>query len=109
MKKPTINASLIKKLRKVKTLIKKGWCQGALARDKNGFEVGYLNRGAASYCLHAAATIEKLKPSENDFLSKAATEMGYLNEVTFNDHNDTTKADVLKFLDKCIERAKDEN
>lgn len=86
-------------------LIKGGWCQGAMARTKDGREVNEASNDAKSFCLrgaHRRASAMNGMLICNDFLWALSKAIGGVRSVAdFNDAEGRTKAEVLKVLRKA--------
>ena len=115
----------IKVLEGTKEIIKKGWCQGAAARDARGRSVNSSSAIACTWCLTGA--IEKslqenfklswyngkdsILPKISSLLPPERSEPVIRSDqfdvvVDFNDNHATTKEDVLNILSKVIEGMK---
>lgn len=86
-------------------LIKSGWCQGAMARTKDGREVNELSDDAKSFCLRGAHRVASCCEGVkfcNDFLWALSKAIGGVSSIAdFNDAKGRTKAEVLKVLRKA--------
>lgn len=90
---------------------KKGWCQGAVAKDSDGEEVGAKDPKAVAYCIIGAVqavtppTTPDLEDSAfvslEDWLPSVAGD-NYMGLAFFNDRPRTTKADVVAVFDRAI-------
>lgn len=100
----------INDLRKVKSLIKKGWCKHYHATKGHGRMVGIMSREATNFCLMGAifrvcgteVTTRRLilqKKLEDNIPSR--------NIISFND-TQTSKYPVLKLIDKAIKEIKEQ-
>lgn len=91
---------------KMKELLAKpeNWTKGFNARDKDKNPSGATSLNAVCWCLYGA----KIKcygfPGRVDIsekLDNAAMKRGFENYVKFNDHPDTTHADILSLLEEA--------
>lgn len=88
-------------------LDKKGWTQGAYARDANGDEVLYYSKDACKFCARGAL----FKACGNDalyLLASDALDKFIPNALTviWNDDPGRTKEDVLAVFTAAIEASK---
>jgi hypothetical protein len=97
-------------LKNARTLIEKGWCQGAWARNKKGKPVQWDNSAAASWCLRGAIHKGAAEASSRDTAGATVTIERILRDrfhvidglTWWNDDPKRTKKDVLKALDIAI-------
>lgn len=90
----------------------KNWTREVYARDKDGYSVGELEATAVCFC--SLGAIRKAVPDNNykgynnarDALYETikAEHKPFLTVHAFNDHIDTTHADVLALFDTTIKR-----
>lgn len=97
----------------------KRWTKEASARDSKGISVNPNRLRAVRWCLHGACTkVARDLPDNSDVIRMLDDEAKAmfpdrnkygvnLHFILVNDHPDTTHADVIKVLDKAIERAKE--
>jgi hypothetical protein len=81
------------------------WTQGVSARDKEGREIFHLRSSRATcWCLSGAHAY--VSPHDYDSTPpwRTLTETCGIDPVTFNDDPNTTHADILKVLQKAIEK-----
>jgi hypothetical protein len=94
-----MNAStiaFIAKLRRMRSLLHRGWTQGAMARTARGAPVGHEERAAACWCLLGAAYRAGLT-------NWAFVDGTRLIAVPYwNDARERTKAEVLAVIDNSI-------
>ena len=88
------------------------WIKDNSAQDANGVPVGTFYEGACKFCTVGAITCasgETLTETRASIL-RAHLPKPFDNLVNFNDHPDTTHADVLALFDRAIasEEAKHE-
>ena len=88
------------------------WIQGRFAQDANGVPVGPFDEWACKFCTVGAITCASGEPLTETRASilRAHLPKPFDNLVNFNDHPDTTHADVLALFDRAIasEEAKHE-
>jgi hypothetical protein len=108
--------SVVEHLQKVKELLSvpERWTKGAFARVVDGRGVFYNNPKACSFCLLGG--ICKTDPNLESrggetskawhFLTMYCRRKKSMDVPNFNDHERTTHADILSFLDEAIEDAK---
>lgn len=99
-------------------LIKKGWCQNAGARNKNGCSVSARSPEAVSYCMDGALykTLNPYIDVDNKltislrgrlYINAILRSKNYLHSlITFNDTEGRTKEEVIDVFEKAIELAK---
>lgn len=96
----------IKRLKGVRDLLERGWCQGAYARDADGIERPAGSEEAVRFCLSGAClrvylnTLPRMDITHH--LVETVRELGLPNLPSFNDNH--TQAEVLALVDKTIER-----
>ena len=88
------------------------WIKGRSAQDANGVPAGPFDEGACKFCTVGAMTCasgQTLTEARASIL-RAHLPKPFDNLVNFNDHPDTTHADVLALFDRAIayEEAKHE-
>lgn len=89
-------------------LRKKGWTQGAFARDVRGYQCATYRPEAATFC--AVGAIRSVSADYSfrasravDVLCKVIAEGGYLTSLAiWNDEPSRKKEDVLALFDKAI-------
>ena len=91
---------------KARTLVEKGWTQGAFAKDDYGYIVKSTDPKACSWC--ATGAIQAVLPKNVPFSDYTALLTVPNGIVLFNDNLNTTKEDVLKVFDKAIARCDDD-
>jgi len=95
---------------KARDLVAKGWCQGFMARDKDGHMCDVGGPQAASFCLLGSlrriGAIDCNNKIPDDMDHVMMTSLGAFNYVTWNDHPRRTQAEVVNFFDRCIEITK---
>jgi hypothetical protein len=91
-------------LRRAKALIKKGWCKGSFARDKNGMGVPFNSPQAVKFCMLGAVYRAAGSSSNN-----LATDLYHIlckvmpNTVSyFNDKFGRKKSQILAKFDQAI-------
>ena len=95
-------------LKRTRKIVSRGWCQGHLAKNKDGEVVHPASVSASCWCLsgalYAATCAEKdgavLYDSIEEFLMQ-----GYFkgqNIAAFNDAPTTTQEQILRYLDEVI-------
>jgi hypothetical protein len=99
--------STILYLKHARSRIEQGWCQGDYACDRWGEQIGATSSGATGFCVLGAvqATGEDF-PLDQRGLVETILEVVAENHdpVSFNDHPDRTKEEVLGLFDQAIER-----
>jgi hypothetical protein len=81
--------------------IKKGWCQGANAKDFNGWECGPLDDEAVSWC--ALGSLWAAYNSGEDVQivqEKICAETGWETVAAWNDSSLREKQDILDVFEK---------
>lgn len=96
----------IKRLKGVRDLLERGWCQGAYARDEDGVSIPVGSKNAVRFCLSGACHLVGISASPRKdikhHLVETAQKMGAPSLPAFNDTH--TKAEVLALVDRTIER-----
>lgn len=91
--------------------LEKGWCQGASARDENGYTVGANLPVATSFCIFGALTYEDRYDGTLDARQLVREVLGAkLGDgaiATYNDAPGRTKEEVLALVDKAIALAEE--
>jgi len=117
---------MIKDIGEIRQLIETGWCQGAYARNSAGDSVPSYSSEAVTFCLMGAYIWVMRKggkmsmidnPSWGNDFSSPESLLNFLISffegkisilAEFNDNPNTTKKDVLAFLDRakteCVAR-----
>ena len=99
-----------KMLRKGRSLINKGWCQGDFAKDKEGKRVQYFSKKAVEFCAGGALLKARhiLKARKSDYYDALSA----LDSVTkngcsqyYNDYICKSKAQAVKLFDRGIKQA----
>ena len=96
-------------LRKVKKLIQEGWTKGTYARKKNGISTNPKDSEAVEFCsigaFHRVSHEEDLtwehKNKAMELFRGSLPNWAWRNIVSFNNHLNTTKQDVIKVLEKA--------
>lgn len=101
----------IKHLKKIRKLIRRGWCQNAHARDRKGNGVGFDGGSAKYFSLYGA--INRVCNFgwgvENDYVRNCLLRMTpwrYWSLMFYNDHKKRTKKDILDLINRTIRRLK---
>jgi hypothetical protein len=91
-------------LEKAQALIRKGWCQMSLAKDKHGYYCKPKSKKAVRWCLEGA--LIRAGANEGDWPWSFVIEACETNQSLwiFNDHN--TRGTVLRRLRRAILNAK---
>lgn len=101
----------IKRLKGVRALLERGWCQGAYARDTDGATCPAGSERAVRFCLSGACLRVYLntlpRMDIKNHLVETVQELGAPNLPAFNDNH--TQAEVLALVDKTIERVEAAN
>lgn len=91
-------------LREARKLLKRGWCQGAPARDAEGLSVGELKPTACRWCLLGAISFasrgEPALYRKAEKILRVAT--GWEMLALWNDVINRTQAEVLAAVDRAI-------
>lgn len=84
-----------------RNLIAQGWCQGALARDADNFEVLPTNYSARLWCVAGAvdAVAQNVFAAQNVFNTLLET-LGVNSISVWNDAPERTKVEVLELFDR---------
>lgn len=94
------------------------WCKGSYAQRANGHLTGEKDPLACRFCLSGATNRPLISAHSHDMNARGAmrivlddvikttTGKSMTSIVSFNDANKTTHADVMRVLDKTIERLK---
>lgn len=91
-------------LRRARALVARGWCRGALARNRFGFRVSPYSRRAVSWCASGALNAAAMTDSRQSYflavcrLKDAIPDEGI---VAFNDRQKTVEP-VLAAFDRAI-------
>ena len=102
-------------LYKMRTIIEKGWCQRALARDGYGNVVTVYSEKATEFCLAGALSMAirynfDLRDSIIDRLNKEVqTRWDCKDFIIFNDNLYRRHGEVLDLIDRTIWQAMEEN
>ena len=94
------------------SLLKRGWTQHTMARDKNELPVPLTNRDACQWCLVGAlakaggAADYKTDDQHRSILNQLRAMTGEDYVSTWNDIEFRTQADVLALLNKALEQEK---
>lgn len=101
----------LKRLKGVRGLLERGWCQGAYARDEDGAICPAWSERAVRFCLSGACYRVGMNTSPRKdikhHLVETAQKMGAPSLPAFNDTH--TKAEVLALVDRTIERVEAAN
>jgi hypothetical protein len=106
--------TIIQALKKTRTLLRKGWCQGNYARNPFGMSTSLWDPDACSWCLTGAI----LRSCEDNSLSYEVHKVlaritprkfGTMKDVhnklsSWNDHDGRTKEEVIKLVSRAITR-----
>lgn len=95
-------------LKKALLKIKKGWCQGALARSRNGRKVCVLSKRAVKFCSSGAVMAITIDPHKQ-YLAWA-TLKSIINQAIvpyWNDDPARTKKEVIEAFKKAIKLAEE--
>lgn len=92
--------------RKVRRVIERGWCQGALARDADGDKTEFNGPYACCWCLVGASCMvgPPSEPGRMPFTYKLLEVIDGDSRSSWNDKPDRTKAEVLAAIDETIAR-----
>lgn len=101
-------STTVEQLRAARALVERGWCQGVLARNKNGKKCGHRSKHAVCFCALGALYRGGLEYWSDRFLHDAAEKLGAVNPVCFNDAPGRTQAEVLALFDEAIALATQE-
>lgn len=94
-----------------KTIVESGWCREAYARDSDGFPVVFESNKATSFCLmgatYRAALMQMYRsPIIQEICAPYIEALEKYTKGTmvsvWNDHQTTTKEDVIRLLDQVI-------
>ena len=105
----------VEALYKMRTIIEKGWCQRALARDRDENVVSAYDEKATKFCLVGALSVAirynfDLRASIKARLTKIVQERWDCKElVIFNDNLFTRHEEVLELMDRAVWEAMEEN
>jgi hypothetical protein len=94
--------------RALQVLEQKGWCQGALARDRYGVSVDCFDVNAESVCMIGA--LHLAIPSKQIGITDAANALGDIirdSIALWNDRPGRTKDEVIAMFKAAIEKARD--
>lgn len=100
-------------LRKARSLVAKGWCQGHYACDQDGDFCDSNSPDAASWCAQGA--LHRAGMALGDKRAPSLAAQNFLYEAVgrhvpdFNDAASTTHADVLDAFDRAIAAAEKSN
>ena len=97
-------SSMKESLKLVRNLISspENWCQGDLAKDKNGRPVHSTSLDAVQWCVVGAACYIQTDASDVIFaMDRASRKLGYECCITLNNKSDHET--VLKMIDMAIE------
>lgn len=96
---------MIEQLKKVRELIAKGWCQQALALDKEGKGVSEYSDAATQWCIVGAISrVVEGDPNRMFYkMSEKIRETIHQDLVNWNNAPGQTQEGVLKVLDEVIE------
>lgn len=95
-------------------LLKRGWCQGFGAVDKNGSEVVSTSEEAHLYCMAGALSASQIRyrrisPSKRNaiatYLDNFAEELGYQNYIEYNDDISRTEEEIIVLMKKAEQYA----
>lgn len=107
---PTI---VVDVLNHMKRLLRKGWTQGAVARNKSGRKVGRFSKSAVSFCLLGAASRSSVdmcgsgsKRMENKVHRLLWESCGRRGVVRFNEEPGRTNRQILAAVGRALELAK---
>ena len=105
-------------LRQARERVLKGWCQGAIARDKDGETIEFNSAVAVAYCTTGGIAVVTggafdLDTLETNFFhwdvikafedaNDIGMDLGHDNIGWWNDGDDMTQAKVVKGFDKAI-------
>ena len=90
---------MIEKLKQARSLIERGWCRGAYARDVESESVDIASPRACSWCLDGALKAVSVDYETNKIVNRFTDGMGLW---AFNDAVAKGKEDVLAILDRAI-------
>ena len=100
-------------LTNAKALIERGWTQGAFAYDTIGKVVDPTHSSACTWCIAGAVwRVVGFNANALDAYRNTCSILDNLVEFNtvseFNDHADTTQADVLSVFDEALARCEDD-
>lgn len=99
--------SLVNDLKRGRARIKRGWCQQASARDRDGMGVGADDRHAAAWCAAGAVYYDDAALTALARALRVPSGLAYGEEVVaYNDRERRRRADVLRLYDRAIAVAK---
>ena len=99
---------LLTQLHQVKEIIRQGWTQHVLARNRYGESIGYANKNATCWCIGGAVLKVTGLDGTTSIMSCLETSLKTLspNQALFN-YNDNlfrTQQDILALVQHSIER-----
>lgn len=93
------NKEFIRKLRRARQLLQKGWIKNDWAKDKDGSSVHERSRHAVCWCLMGALHRAGLEPLQYVMVNRYNQDM---NVAVWNDSWRRTKEQVLACIDNSI-------
>ena len=102
---------IVELLKETRHLLKRGWCQGAWAKDIQGHPIESSSLKAECFCLMGAIyragldlhTPIAVRNRAEDFVRNALLAEGEVGGIiVFNDAEDRCLSEVLKLIDKAI-------
>lgn len=104
------NPTVVDVLHRMKRLLRKGWTQGARARNKSRRKVDVYSKSAASFCLDGAASRASVDLGGYQRLANRARKVlwkacGNRSVICFNDEPDRTKRQILAVVERAVELA----
>lgn len=103
---------VIQRLKRAKELLEKGWCQGDLARTKDGVLTDVYSPGAEAFCLLGACMRAEWEADStgitwvgiDELVTYEVEDRGYAELASYNDRPERTKEDVLEWLGRTGRR-----
>ena len=101
------STDVVAMLKRARALVKRGWCQDVLARDKRGIRCNEKDVFATSWCVVGAtyrACSNRFGPSDDAWSALTAAARTH-DLAGWNDRTGRKQADVVALFDRAIAKA----